>query len=119
MTPEGKIENEIFKFLNDLGAFVFKHDSVGIYDPTTKRFRRSFNPNRVKGVSDILGIFAYRPLAIEVKTATGKVTPEQRVFIRRFQDQGGIAFVARSVKDVITELTKHFPEDVKLQQFNH
>ena len=120
MTPEGKIEREIFNFLiNELRIFAFKHDSAGVFDPVKKTFRTNRNPYRITGVSDILGIILNRPLAIEVKSKTGKLTPEQRIFLRVFQEHGGIAFVARSVKDVILELAKHFPEDENIRKFNH
>lgn len=120
MTEEGRIEREIFSFLkNELGVFVFKHDSVGIFDPVRKVYRKSNNPNRLEGVADILGIILNRPLAIEVKRKKGVVSPEQRVFLRRFQEHGGIAFVARSVKDVVLELSKHFPDDENIRRYNH
>jgi len=57
-----------------------------------------------KGVSDIIGIYKGRFLAIEVKTPKGKVTEAQRAFIDRVNKEGGIAFVARSVEDVIEKL---------------
>jgi hypothetical protein len=118
VTPEGKIENEIFAFLRELGVLAIKHDSVGIFDPVKKIYRKSSNKNRVAGVSDILGIILNRPFAIEVKSKTGKLTPEQRVFLRWFQEHGGIAFVARSARDVQVEFSKHFPDSEEIRKFN-
>ena len=60
------------------------------------------------GVSDILGIFRGRFLAIEVKKPGGKLTEKQQEFIDRINANGGIAFVARDVFDVIETL---FPEE--------
>lgn len=118
MTPEGKIEHEIFNVLRDIGIFVFKCDRVGIYDPIKKIYRRSYNINRVKGVSDILGIApGGRFLAIEVKTQSGKLSTDQRAFIRKVQDSGGIAFVARSAKSAVLELAKHYPEDEDIRRY--
>jgi Holliday junction resolvase len=57
-----------------------------------------------KGVSDIIGIYRGKFLAIEVKTERGKLTDAQRAFLDRVNREGGIAFVARSVEDVIREL---------------
>jgi hypothetical protein len=37
--------------------------------------------------------------SIEVKTATGRLTPEQRQWLAAVEDAGGIAGVARSVAD--------------------
>lgn len=57
-----------------------------------------------RGVPDILGIYQGSLLGIEIKTATGKPSPEQERFIQNINDAGGIAFVARSVDDVIEKL---------------
>lgn len=117
MTPEKEIENQIFNFLKSIGIFCFKHDSVGIFDPVKKVYRTSRNPNRVTGVSDILGLApGGRFLAIEVKSEKGKVSDEQRKFIRSVQDAGGIAFVARSARQVAMELAKFYPEDENIRR---
>ncbi len=118
MTPEGRVENEIFGLLRELGVFAFKHDSVGIFDPIKKVYRKSRNINRVAGVADIIGIILNRPFAIEVKSKTGKLTREQRIFLVKFQEHGGIAFVARSAKDVVLEFSRHFPDDDGIRKFN-
>lgn len=56
------------------------------------------------GVPDILGVYKGLFLGIEVKTLRGKLSPHQENFIAKIKDEGGIAFVARSVDDVIREL---------------
>jgi len=56
------------------------------------------------GVSDIIGIFRGRPLAIEVKTKKGRVSEHQENFLNNFRENGGIAIIARSVDDVIQKL---------------
>lgn len=45
-----------------------------------------------------------RFLAIEVKSATGTVTPAQQAFLDQVTTAGGKAFLARSVADVQREL---------------
>ena len=59
-----------------------------------------------KGVPDILGIWRGRPLAVEVKKSDGVVSKEQIEFIEEFKSQGGIAFVARGVEDVLKALIR-------------
>ena len=64
----------------------------------------------VKGMADIVGIKTMmysvsgdllgRFFAIEVKSATGKPTPEQTAFLQAVVKAGGLAFVARSIADV-------------------
>jgi penicillin-binding protein-related factor A (putative recombinase) len=92
------IETQIRHYLGLKGVFHWKAKTVGTYDPTKKVFRK--NAGYMKGVSDILGIWQGKFFAIEVKTPKGRVSPEQKVFLARFQEEGGIAFVARSVEDV-------------------
>lgn len=108
MTPENKIKNEICSYLRQKGHFIFLHDSVGIYDPKIKRFRANTNPYRMKGVSDILGIYKStgRMLAIEVKTLSGVISKHQQSFLATVRANGGIAFMARSVAEVMLELER-------------
>lgn len=57
------------------------------------------------GVPDIVGILKDgRFLGIEVKTDRGRLSPHQERFIQNINDAGGLAFVARSVDDVIEKL---------------
>ena len=114
---EKEIERDIFLFLRIIGVYCWKNDSVGIFDPTRKVYRKSNNPNRIKGVSDILGIIQGRMLAIEVKSASGSTTDEQRRFIAKVNQEGGIAFVARSVEQTAENLLKFFPSNNNLKRF--
>jgi penicillin-binding protein-related factor A (putative recombinase) len=57
-----------------------------------------------KGISDILGVYEGRFLAIEVKRPGGRVSSEQRAFIERVNEEGGVGFVAYSVDDVVKRL---------------
>jgi hypothetical protein len=57
-----------------------------------------------RGVSDIIGCWNGRFLAIEVKTPGGRVSPDQEKFLEAVRRHGGIAFVARSIDDVIEGL---------------
>lgn len=52
------------------------------------------------GIADIIGIYKGRYLAIEVKREDGKLSDKQWIFLQRVREVGGIAFVARSIKDV-------------------
>lgn len=105
-TPEGLIKNEILSWLHSNSIFCWPVDSVGIYDPKRKVFRRRSNIYHINGVSDILGIYKGIPLAIEVKSKTGRLSPEQKIFIEKFNHHGGIAFMARSIGDVMEALSE-------------
>lgn len=104
---EKEIENQILDWLKIHHIFAWKNQSVGVFDPTKKVFRMNRSPHHLKGVSDILGFLPNgKFLAIEVKTQTGRVTPEQQSFIDQVNALGNVAFVARSLDDVL----KRFPE---------
>lgn len=57
-----------------------------------------------RGVSDIIGIWQGRYLAIEVKRPGLELTKYQELFINRVNKEGGLAFMAKSVDDVIDKL---------------
>ena len=58
-----------------------------------------------KGCPDVLGqLRDGRLLGVEVKGPTGKLRPEQSVFLERIRGAGGVAFMARDCRDVLREL---------------
>ena len=61
-------------------------------------------PQNVPGVSDILGIYQGKFLAIEVKKPGQKPTERQESFLNQVRESGGIAIVATCCDDVITAL---------------
>lgn len=108
---EKQIETSILDWLNlQPDCFAFKINSVGIFDPRTRAFRKNSNPHCHNGTSDILGAWKGRMLAIEVKRDKTELGPktypskEQKLFLARIQAAGGIAFVARSLEDVTSQL---------------
>lgn len=57
------------------------------------------------GCPDVLGqLRDGRLLGVEVKAAKGRASPEQAAFIERIRAAGGVAFVARDLRDVAREL---------------
>jgi len=98
---ESRIKKAILDYLNFKGWLCVPQRSVGIW----KKKNGSYIPLRQKGVADIICIAPFRdfglPVAIEVKTEEGKLTDNQKEFLKRWQEKGGIATVARSVDDVI------------------
>lgn len=58
-----------------------------------------------KGCSDVVGqLKDGRWLACETKSATGRLTADQQLFLDTVNQHGGLAFVARSVDDVMRAL---------------
>ena len=57
------------------------------------------------GCPDVLGqLKDGRLLGVEVKAPTGRLRPEQALFLERIRAAGGVAFVARNYRDVLREL---------------
>ena len=84
MSSEQQIQSKIIKWLEKEGYYVVK----------------TITCNRA-GVPDILACSPTgRFVGVEVKTPTGVISKLQEVHIRRIQDAGGLATVARSLKDV-------------------
>lgn len=60
-----------------------------------------------KGCPDVLGQMKDgRLLGVEVKAQAGRLRPEQAVFLDRIRGAGGVAFVARDLRDVLRELDR-------------
>jgi len=105
---ERYIEAQILNYLRGQKIYCWKNTSAGYFDAKIGRFRKQSSPYAIKGTSDILGIIAVgRCLAIEVKSKYGKVSPEQLAFIKKINENGGLAFVARSLEEVIKCLSEN------------
>lgn len=106
---EKQIETQILQYLECVAnCYAWKNQSVGIYDPSKKTFRKPVSKYSINGVSDILGIYNGRMLAIEVKTPKNtKRTESQNKFIEQITRLGGIAFYATSVNEVKEKLKSY------------
>jgi len=89
LTPETRLKKAIKQYLKAIGVFHFHVlQGLGAY----------------KGVSDILGFYKKRFLAIEVKSPNGRLSEHQKRFLAQVENNGGITIVAYSVEDVINGL---------------
>ena len=61
-------------------------------------------PMGTNGVSELLGVQRGRAVAIEVKAGKDKLTNDQRSFLERWSEAGGIGMEARDVNEVAREL---------------
>jgi hypothetical protein len=107
---EKVIEGHILQYLAFKKIFCWKVNSVGIWDEKKGLYRKARSKFIINGVSDILGIVndgTGRMIAIECKTPERKksgLTDDQKIFLKHITDNGGIAFVASSIKDVQDKL---------------
>ena len=96
---ERNIQAMILMALSEAGCLVWRQDTGAYKDPKSGRLIRY---GLCKGSSDIIGLCADGTfLAVEVKTATGRIRPEQLTFIAAVQKAGGRAGVARSVGEAL------------------
>ena len=96
---ETRIVNAILLALgNRPGLRVWRQNTGAIKDANGRLVRFG-----LIGSADILGILAPsgRFVAIEVKTATGRQSEQQRAFQQMIERHGGIYVLARSVDDAI------------------
>ena len=109
--PERELRNAIIALLRAHGIPAWP-TGVGAF-PATYQGTRRFVRMGTKGMSDIIGCVPSRApavcavgtmLAIEVKSPTGTVRPEQTAFLAEVVRAGGIGFVARSCEDVVNKL---------------
>jgi len=97
---EAIIQKQIIDYLKHIDYIVIRNNSGFI-----RIGNRAINLGDA-GSSDIIGMEnkTGRFIAIEVKTEIGKLTEKQEAFLFKVREGGGIAFVARSVEDVIKAL---------------
>jgi hypothetical protein len=111
---ESLIQRNILLFLISRGIFCWYVKTVGTYDAKIQRYRKTPWYYR-KGVPDIHGFIDGIPFVIEVKSATGKLSPEQIQFRRDFLANAleGVHMVARSVEDVIAGFKEYGFTDIE------
>lgn len=76
-----------------------------------------------KGSADLIGWVRIGHLAvflsIEIKTATGKLRPEQQQWMNNINESGGIAFVARNETEALKQLNDYIAARNRLLTLQH
>lgn len=98
-TPEGRIEEDCLKYLNQHGFYAFKVKSSGTFDQRSGQFRKA-SVYEVNGISDILAIRSGVTFYIEVKTGTGYQSKDQLNFQRQVERFDGVYVLVRSVEEL-------------------
>jgi hypothetical protein len=100
LTPEGRVKAGCLKYL--------KRQRIKAWSNPTGAVQirpGQFIHFGLKGSSDILGVLpGGRFLAVECKAEHGRLSPEQRDFLKDVKRLGGLAIVARHWKDIDTAL---------------
>jgi len=99
--PEGDALREVLKALSVHPAVAWAHRCNSGAAKVGNRFIRFGWP----GCPDVLGqLTDGRLLGVEVKSRTGRPSPEQTLFLARINSAGGVGFIARDLRDVLREL---------------
>lgn len=98
MTEEHKIMLEIMAAISQ-DCVIFRHNVGKVRTPDG----RYFSTGVPAGYSDLQGHRKSdgRAVYIEVKTKSGRISPQQQHFIDHMRETGAIAGVCRSVNDAI------------------
>lgn len=103
MTPERELQHEIRLAVGSLPDVCIWRNETG----QAKHIGPRGRPQHVRyglcvGSADLIGVGpGGRFLALEIKTETGRVTPEQTMFLDLVRSKGGIAAVVRSVDEAL------------------
>ena len=96
MTPEGRIKADCLRYLERRGIFSWNNPS-GVIRISNDRWIHFGK----KGSSDIIGILPDgKFLAVETKSVRGRLTPEQKEFLEKVRGLGGVAILARSLREL-------------------
>lgn len=99
---EADIQRSIMVALSAAGHCVFR-GNVGLFYTKDGRPVKSGLP---VGFSDLFGFTSDgRPMFLEVKTAIGRIRPEQAAFIAAMQKRGALAAVVRSVDEALAAVS--------------
>lgn len=108
--PESVLQAEIRLALGRDPTLVLWRNSTGTaahLNPRTNR-TTTVRYGLAVGSADLVGILAPagRFVALEVKTANGRVSPEQTTWLALVRSRGGFAAVVRSVDDAIAAIER-------------
>ena len=98
---EQDILNQIMDYLsrrNVKHVHIRNTGAIFVREGKTRFGRPKFHQ---KGAPDIMGCFNGRAFAIEVKSASGRVSDEQIAWLKGWEDAGGYFVVSRNLEQVV------------------
>jgi len=99
----------IIEYINAIGGLAWRNNTgafKGAYLDKQGNNKQRFVPFGQKGSGDVLALWRGTFYSIEVKTGKDKLRPSQVDWIERVNARGGVAFVAKTVDDVIERMTQ-------------
>jgi hypothetical protein len=99
---ESQIQKSIIDYLHLMEWYVWKNNSVGIFNPKTQKYIKA----QTRGISDLTAIKDGCVLFIEVKAENGKQSEYQKEFQNQIESKGGKYLLAKSYVDVLNYTNK-------------
>lgn len=93
---ESQLQDAIRLELGRTGEIVLWRNNCGVAEMRGHTVRFGVGS---PGGSDLIGVYRGRAVFVEIKTATGRQSPEQKLFQQLVERHGGIYVVLRSVDD--------------------
>lgn len=104
---EHQIQSLILERLSFIKNGFFWRENSGLITAEHNGKKRHWRAG-IKGIADIIGVYKGFFVAIEVKRAGKKPSVEQKAYLQRVRDCGGIGFVCDDDKTVIESLETYY-----------
>lgn len=91
----------IYDFEEVMGGLALRINNTGIYDPKTKRFRKSHTR---KGIPDIVCVLEGGFIGIEVKYGADRMSTHQKEMKQLIEAAGGVYMVAKTYEQYVQTL---------------
>lgn len=103
MSQATELTNAVIDYIYRQEGFAYRAESSGVFDSKLQLYRTA--PK--KGVSDIIGIYKGKFLAVEIKIGKDRLSPEQIGFLKNIAHCGGYTFVAKDLPSFQEWFTKN------------
>lgn len=100
-SPANELTTQIIAYIQSLGGSAFRQNSVGIYNPKTKSFRKS---GQKRGTADVDCILFSAPIKIEVKIGRDTLSEYQKSYREAVIKSGGYYIVAKDLEQFKKDL---------------
>lgn len=105
-TEANSLTSQIVTFLNDMGHFAWRLNTMGVYDQNAGRYRKN---NSINGVTDVLCVLNItgRSLFVEIKIGKDRMKIDQEIFRDEVVKRGAIHWVINDINQ-FTETYREF-----------
>lgn len=96
----------IIGYLNTSKCWAWRNNTIGVFDPVKKVFRR--NKHSLRGAADIIGLTQKGQfLSVELKTGKDKMSIHQEYFREQITNHGGIYLCVKDFDDFLKQFSQH------------